>query len=203
MAGRFESLNSGGRDGYDTTSKNTFDHEVSFTLDYSDMELGIKDARDMVADFGKEIKASMVGIKTPKGSNFVYANSDFKNAYTATSAELLFPRIVTIDKDMNALGQAIAAEAKTSIKKYIGSRVDTGTMKGSVFGRTKRSKGKVVARAGWLDLWYKYFGYQEEGTSTISPMHSILRTYLELAPEVQKISSEYIRKSTKSGGFKG
>jgi hypothetical protein len=202
MAGKFEALRTAGRDGYDTTSKDTFDNQVVFTLDYSSLELGMKEARNMIADFGKELKDSMEGVNTEKGTYFVYAKSDFKKSYTTTSADILIPKAKDIDNVVYRAGKGISALSKDTIKKYIGSRVETGDMKGSIYGRTSKSKGQVVSRAGWLDLWYKYFGYQEEGTKTISPMHSILRTYLEVAPQVQRAMSELVRKSTKGGGFK-
>lgn len=202
MANRFAQLRTVGRDGYDTTSKDTFDNQVVFTLDYSDMQLGLKEARQMVADFGKELQASMSGVKTQKGTYFVYADSDFSKARTATSMDLLIPKVDNMDNVINEFGKGVSMMSKEAIKKYIGSRVDTGLMKGSVYGRTTKSKGKIVSRAGWLDIWYKYFGYQEEGTDTIRPMHAILRTYLEIAPQVQRGMSEFLRMSTRKGGFK-
>lgn len=202
MAGKFEALRTAGRDGYDTTSKDTFDNQVVFTFDYSDLEVGMKEARNMIADFGKELRDSMQGVNTEKGTYFVYAKSDFKKSYTTTSADLILPKVTDMDKLIYQVGKNVSALSKDTIKKYIGSRVETGDMKGSIYGRTTKSKGKVVSRAGWLDLWYKYFGYQEEGTKQISPMHSILRTYLEVAPQVQRAMSEFVRKSTKGGGLK-
>lgn len=54
---------------------------------------------------------------------------------------------------------------KDEMLSNIGGRIETGTMKGSVKGRTDRSSQYgEVSRAGWLDTWYKYFGFQEEGT---------------------------------------
>lgn len=66
---------------------------------------------------------------------------------------------------------------KEEMLRGIGGRIETRTMKDSVRSKTERSSAqREVSRVGWLDLWYKYFGFQEEGTSTgIKPMRSILR----------------------------
>lgn len=78
----------------------------------------------------------------------------------------------------------------------IGGRIETGTMKGAVRRKTENSTAqREVSRAGWLDLWYKYFGFQEEGTSTgIKPMRSILRATVKgrifAAKELSKMARD-------------
>lgn len=197
---RFGELRSSGRGaGYDTTGREKFSHKVEFSIDYSDVELGKREAMRLLQDFKKELNLSMDGIKT--SGSFVYADSDFSNAYDMSkTVEVISDKI--LEKDVYTFAKEIAAESKDTIKKYIGGRVDTGRMKGSVYGRTRKEKGRVVAEAGWLDLWYKYFGFQEDGTQKISPMRSMLRTYLELAPWVQKSMSEYMRNFVKGKGYK-
>lgn len=199
---KLPSLRSAAPDGMSTEGKDINSSEVSFVIDYSGLKLGMKEARDLIADFGKELKVSMDGINKDKSSGFILASSDYSNAYD-TSKVVKLPKVEAIAYDANEVAKNISAEGKAKIKRYIGSRVDTGTMKGSVYGRTYKGKDRVTAKAGWLDLWYKYFDYQESGTQYITPMNSMLRTYLELAPEVQKAMSQYLRNSTKGEGFKG
>lgn len=198
---RFGTLRSMGySSGYDINGREDFDHKVVFTIDYSDAELKIKDAQKLLADFGREIKGAMKGIKVSSGT--IMADSNF-NKYTEVEQLIQLPDGEGIATDVYTLGQYFSSESKDSIKRYIGSRVDTGRMKASVYGRTTKRKGVVVAQAGWLDLWFKYFGYQEEGTKRIRPMHAIMRTYLETAPVVQSLMSNYLRNFTKGKGYKG
>ena len=198
---RFGALRSMGySSGYDVNGREDFDHKVVFTIDYSDAELKLKDARALIADFGREIKGAMKGVNVSSGT--IMAKSDFSK-YIDVEQLIQIPDGEGIADDMYKLGQYFSSESKDSIKRYIGSRVDTGRMKASVYGRTSKRKGVVVAQAGWLDLWFKYFGYQEEGTKRIRPMHAILRTYLEVAPTVQSLMSNYLRTFTKGKGYKG
>lgn len=202
MPAIFPSININNYSGFSTEGKDVSSSEVSFVIDYSGLKVGMKEARDLIADFGKEIKVSMDGINKDRSSGFILASSDYSNAYD-TSKIVKLPKIEAIAHDANEIAKNISAEGKAKIKRYIGSRVETGTMKGAVYGRTYKGKDMVTAKAGWLDLWYKYFDYQESGTRYITPMNSMLRTYLELAPEVQKAMSQYLRNSTKGEGFKG
>lgn len=183
--------------GYETQGREKYDHKVTFNFDYSEVGIGVQKARTMIEGFSKELKSEMKGIKSSNG--FIFADSDFRNYSTAT---LKLMSDSALARDMYALGKETSLEAKSVMKKYIGSRVDTGRMKGSVYNKTTQNKSRVVAEAGWLDLWYRYFGYQEEGTKFISPMHSVLRTYLEVAPQVQKSVSWYIRNFIKGKGIK-
>lgn len=198
---RFGALRSMGySSGYDTKGREDFDHKVVFTIDYSDAELKLKDARALIGDFGREIKDSMRGVKTSSGT--IMADSNF-GKYINLEQTVQMPDGKGIAEDMYTLGQYVSSESKDSIKRYIGSRVDTGRMKASIYGRTTKRKGMVVAQAGWLDLWFKYFAYQEEGTKKVRPMHAILRTYLEVAPTVQSLMSNYLRNFSKGEGYKG
>jgi hypothetical protein len=183
--------------GYETEGREKYDYKVTFNFDYSDVNVSAEKARRLIEEFGKQIKSEMKGVKSSNG--FIFADSDFRNYSTAT---IKLMSDSALARDMYALGKEVSAESKNVMKKYIGSRVDTGRMKGSVYNSTKQSKGRVVAEAGWLDLWYRYFGYQEEGTRYVSPMHSVLRTYLEVAPQVQKSVSWYIRNFVKGKGIK-
>lgn len=71
----------------------------------------------------------------------------------------------TVKYQVRDIAVRTTAFMKEEMISSIGGRIETGTMKGSVKGRTDRSSQYgEVSRAGWLDTWYKYFGFQEEGT---------------------------------------
>lgn len=206
MAGsRFPSIRTSG-EGYETEGREYSDHLVQFVYDYSDFSATAKSTRQAMSDFGNDIYKLMSGMETNK-SGFIYASNKMPNMMTVDGA---LQKVISLYADDKQIGNDLvqfakntADVSKSTIKYYIGSRVETGTMKGSVYGRTKRGKNKVTATAGWIDLWYKYFSFQEEGTSQVRPMHAMMRTYLEIAPWVQKGVSKYLRGYTRGEGFKG
>jgi hypothetical protein len=189
-----------------TEGKEGFDHEVSFTFDYSDIDVKTRQVKKELSDFGDEVYRFMKGMDVDKSSGFIFPNLDKMYSTTLNGsinkALTILPDGKQIGNDMNVFAVAVSAESKETMKKYIGSRVDTGLMKASVYGRTERRAKKITSRAGWLDTWHKYFGFQEDGTYQIRPMHSVMRTYLEMAPWVQKSLNEYFRSYTRSGGYK-
>lgn len=211
MARRFDSLRSG--EGMSTEGREQFSNQVSFVFNYSDIEATTRTVKKELADLAAELSKTMrdmkgnkAGYVTPAVDTYsMYSkgmDGKFSNMFT------VLPDGRQIAGDMERFAIAISAESKETMKKYIGSRVDTGLMKGSVYGRTKKSAGKVSANAGWLDTWHKYFGFQEDGTRTedgrvaIRAMRSVMRTYLEIAPIVTKNLNDYFRNYTRKGGFK-
>lgn len=202
---RFPSIRTSG-EGYETEGREYYDHKVSIIYDYSDVEVNARSARQAMSDFSYELHTAMKGIKSNK-NGFIFADSDLPSIATIDGALQKTIKVYADDKqisdNMIEIAKTTAAESKDTIKKYIGGRVLTGTMKRSVYGRIKKRKGFVTAEAGWLDLWYKYFAFQEEGTSQVRPMHAIMRTYLEIGPWVQKGVAKYLRGYTRGEGFKG
>jgi hypothetical protein len=202
---RFEGLRTTG-EGYETEGRENFDHKVEFIFDYSNLNNTTRIVRKELGDFSYELYKTLKPVKTDKASGFVFidgikGNTNSVNGKISKMIKMV-PDPEVLGDDMLQLAKGIAAESKSTMKKYIGSRVQTGRMKASVYGRVKRQKNKLVIQAGWLDLWYKYFGFQEEGTSKIRPMHAVMRTYLEMAPWVQKGISQYFRNYTRSGWYK-
>lgn len=202
---RFAGLRTNG-EGYQTDGRENFDHMVEFTFDYSKVEATTHLVRKELGDFSYELYKTLKPVKTDKASGFVFIDG-IKGDTNSVNGKLsrvikMMPDPEVLGNDISLIAKGVAAESKATMKKYIGGRVQTGRMKASVYGRVKRQKNKITAQAGWLDLWYKYFGFQEEGTSKIRPMHAVLRTYLEMAPWVQKGMSQYFRNYTRSGGYK-
>lgn len=95
-----------------------------------------------------------------------------------SDVEVFGPWRKTIKFRVRDIAVRTTAFMKNEMLSAIGGRIETGEMKGSVRGRTDAtSQYAEVSRAGWLDNWYKYFGFQEEGTSTgIRPMNAVLKT---------------------------
>lgn len=202
---RFAGLRSTGV-GYETDGRENFDHMVEFTFDYSNLGNTTRIVRKELGDFSYELYKTLKPVKTDKASGFVFIDG-IKGDVGSVNGKIskmikMLPDPEVMNADIGIIAKEVAAESKATMKKYIGSRVQTGRMKASVFGRVKRQKNKITVQAGWLDLWYKYFGFQEEGTSKVRPMHAVMRTYLEMAPWVQKGISQYFRNYTRSGGFK-
>lgn len=202
---RFPSIRTSG-EGYETEGREYYDHKISITYDYSDVEVNSRLARKAMSDFSYELYNAMKGIKSSK-DGFIFADSTLPSIATIDGALQKTIQVYADDKqigdDMIKIAKYTSAESKDTIKKYIGGRVQTGTMKRSVYGRIKKRKGSVTAEAGWLDLWYKYFAFQEEGTSQVRPMHAIMRTYLEIGPWIQKGIAKYLRSYTRGEGLKG
>lgn len=205
MAGdRFPKIRMSG-EGYETSGREYSDYAVKIVFDYSDVAVTAKSTRKAMSDFGNDIHKMMSGVTKTKGG-FIVANSKLPDLATIDGALQKTISLYADDKqignDLLQFAKNTADVTKSTIKYYIGGRVETGRMKASVYGRTQKRKGVVTATAGWLDLWYKYFSFQEEGTSQVRPMHAMMRTYLEIAPWVQKGVSKYLRGYTRGEGFK-
>lgn len=213
---RFASLRTSGP-GYETKGKENFDHMVEFVFDYSKLGTTTRIVRKELGDFGYELYKAMKPLDVNKQTGFIYSKGlqGNSNAIKGKLAKVvnMVPDPELLAQDMGILASDIAAESKATMKKYIGSRVDTTRMKSSVYGRVTRRKNKLIIQAGWLDLWYKYFGFQEKGfrvggaTRTgssykVPGMRAVLRTYLEMAPWVQKGVAQYFRDYTRKGGYK-
>ena len=190
MANRWPAIGMTGP-GYETTGRERFDNSVEFSFDYSGIDVKSAQVKKELA----ELNAAFKNI-AKKQSNIV----NVRNIGTMELPIKMLPDSKTIGNDMSKLATIIAAESKKTIKKNIGDRIDTGRMIGSVYGRTTGTAGKVTARAGWLDQWYKYFGFQENGTVHVSPMRAILRTFLELSPEITKSVEYYMKNYSNKAG---
>lgn len=90
-------------------------------------------------------------------------------------------------------------------------RYDTGRMYNSVRYKRKRLANEIVIEVGWLDTFYKYFDFQERGTSGngkkgsrgIGAMNAIQRAYRSTSPEAYRLMSKFLRNYTNKGGFSG
>lgn len=192
--------------GYDTEPRDGFDNSIEFTFDYSGLDASTRQVKKELSDLAYQFYKISNQLQT-NGKGFIYPTKKIENVRTLSTLKLstkMFGSTEQLESDILAIAGIAADEGKKTIKKYIGGRIETGRMKGSVYGRVYKRKGYIVARAGWLDLWYKYFGFQENGTKRVSPMRSMLRSYLELSPEIIKTMNYYFRnyatRSNKSSG---
>ncbi len=200
---RWPKLRDPGSDGYNPSGRENFDNVVEIAFDFSDINAKSQRVRKELSDFNYQIYKIMSKLDVDEKSGFIYPSKKLRQVRTMGSMDKVFTLLPDAERlmpDIMALAKITADEGKTTMKKYIGSRIETGRMVGSVYGRTYKKKDGVLVRIGWLDLWYKYFGFQENGTNKIKPMRAVLRTYLEIAPQVRKALDEYFRSYSGSAG---
>lgn len=156
-----------GQDAYSTSKDKRgggrFRSEATIVFNYKDFDRSLDQANKFYAEVLRNLKA----------------NKSIKVTNGRVSAELpVISEWRKITKyGIRSLATDTTAYMKQEMLDGIGGRIVTNTMKGNVKGRTDRSSAtREVSRVGWLDLWYKYFGFQEEGTvNGIKPMKSIIR----------------------------
>lgn len=181
-----------GADGYSTSKQKrgggVFRHEAVVTFNYVKADKTLQEMKKIYADLGRKIKSSTKTVVDDKGK--VFTNIAASNEWR----KVLKYRIRDI-------AVTTTAEMKEEILNGIGGRIETGTMKGSVRGRTDSNAQRDVSRAGWLDLWFKYFGFQEEGTSTgIKPMGALLRGIIAGRNHAITRLQKMVRDDLRSGG---
>lgn len=210
MPKRFPALNSVGP-GYETEGRENFDHVVQFNFDYSDVDANIRSIKKEIQDLGYELRQTFKtigGSGSGRGSKGFYVSPKVAASFDKIEGGLLdstFRVLPDGEQIQNALQpaiQQIGQDGKATMQRYA-NRVDTGLMRGSIRYSTRKYKTKYTVNIGWTQLWYKYFGFQENGTKSVPPMRSVLRTYLELTPKVQNFMSRFIRSYTRSGSNGG
>lgn len=156
-----------GQDAYSTSKEKRtggrFRTETSINFNYMQFDKSLDQANKFYADVVRNLK----GNKSIK----------VENGKITTQLPVITEWRKVMKYGVRSLATDTTAYMKQEMLNGIGGRIVTNTMKGNVKGRTDRSTAaREVSRVGWLDLWYKYFGFQEEGTvNGIKPMKSILR----------------------------
>jgi hypothetical protein len=211
MERRFPSLTAARYGGYSTDGKENFDAVVQFNFDYSDVDATVREVKKEVEDLGYELKQTFkaLGLSgSGRGGKGFYVSPKAAASFDRVETGLLdstFKVLPDGDRIRNALQPALqdlGKDGKATMQKYA-NRIDTGLMRGSIKYSTRKYKTKYTVNIGWTELWYKYFGFQENGTKSIPPMRSVLRTYLELTPRVQNFMSRFIRSYTRRGNNSG
>jgi hypothetical protein len=211
MASRFPSISANGSVGYETDDKADFDNVLEFRFDYSDVDNTVREVKKQLSDLGFEIHKTFkeLSIPTQRTANKQFTISPKISADLGRSdagimrmdfAMLADGKRIT-DALAPAMGQ-IGLEGKQTMKKYA-NRIDTGLMNNSIYYSTRKLKNSYVVRIGWTELWYKYFGFQENGTKNIRPMRSVLRTFMEMLPRVNAFASKFVINYKRTGKSAG
>lgn len=197
--------------GYDTRGSWAFDTKVTIEFDYSDLDMKSRDVKQAVSEFSAYVYDlnKKYGIKG--------ANSNFSVDISPNTAKdvaggpgrqgrqssLSFPLLAdglriqqALKPEMSAIGQ----EGRGIMRRYANRR-DTGLMNESIRYNARARSNKYIVNIGWTELWYKYFGFQENGTKRgVRPMHSVIRTYMHMLPKVQNYTSRLYREYTRGDG---
>jgi hypothetical protein len=184
----------GKRVGYETTGIENFDSGVSISFDFSDLSIKTRQAKAGLSDLAYDLHKALDGSgRSNRQYGFISPKSVSKSEVQGIiSRTVPLPSEEEIYKDIGAFAVNLSDLGKNVMKNYA-NRIKTGKMNDSIFGNTKKSKYRITSNIGWTRLWYKYFGFQENGTGTIRPMRSALRTYMDIMPDVQKDISLYMR----------
>lgn len=198
---KFPSLS--GRDGvgYETTGKEDFDHTVEFIFNYSNLDTTARQVKNEIIELNNAIyQLQKLGGKAPKSSNQLI---DISPAAAANIIKVTGTGGTQYEFAMLADGkrladmirpqaQEIGKTGKALMRQYA-NRVDTGLMRNSIRYATRITDKKTSIKIGWTQLWYKYFGFQENGTRYVTPMHSVMRTFIQMIPHVEKYVSRLMR----------
>jgi hypothetical protein len=193
--------------GYETTDKDLFDTKVEFVFDYSGLDASARKVKKELSDFSYELSKAFgaTGNSRGKKDNLFYLTNKQIEPFTGgpknpSEQFTLLPDGVQMTLALKGGMQSMGKEGANTMRKYV-NRIETGRMKDSITYNTRSYANKYVVRIGWTQLWYKYFGFNENGTSKgIRPMHSIIRTYVEMLPRVQNYMSRFTRSYTRGTG---
>ena len=201
---RFERLRTSGP-GYETGDKDRFSTYIEFVFDYSDMDKSARKVKKELSNFTYAYSKAFKGLnpKSQGGKDYIgftkikgIAESSGTNPSKTFN---LMPDGVQMRLALKDGMQSMGREGSMVMKKHV-RREETGRMRDAVTYNTFSGPRNYRVRIGWTQLWYKYFGFQEGGTKHINPMHSLIRTQLEMMPRVQNYLSRFIRSYTRGSG---
>jgi hypothetical protein len=207
MASRFPSISANGSVGYETDDRADFDNVLEFRFDYSDVDNTVREVKKQLSDLGYEIHKTFKEMSIPmsRSGNKQFTISPKISADLGRSDAGIMRYDIAMLADGKRIADALAPgmsqigeDGKQTMKKYA-NRIDTGLMNSKIFYTTRKLKASYVVRIGWTELWYKYFGFQENGTKSINPMRSVLRTYMEMLPRVAAFASKFVINYKRTG----
>lgn len=184
----------GKRVGYETTGKDEFDTQIDISFDFSDFAVKTREAKAGLVDLAYRLHKELDGSdRSGKQYGFISPKSvSKKDIESVISRTIKLPNDAEIYQDINEFAKNLSALGKNVMSNYA-NREDTSLMRNSIYGTTKGTKYKITSSIGWTRLWYKYFGFQENGTATIKPMRSVLRTYMDITPDVRQDVALYMK----------
>lgn len=109
-----------------------------------------------------------------------------------------------LEQVANDWAKIVSAAGKEYFKEVIRSapnrvkprpgRIDTHTMLKSVRGRTKNNKDATTSTIGWIDSYYRYFSFQEDGTRNgPMPMGAVPKTAKYLTSQFNRSFGPMLR----------
>ena len=184
----------GKRVGYETTGKDEFDTQIDISFDFSDFTIKTRQAKAGLSDLAYELHKALDGSeRKSKEYGFISPKSvSKKQVESIISKTIKLPNDAEIYQDINEFAKNLSELGKDVMKGYA-NREDTSLMRNSIYGNTKGNKYRITSSIGWTRLWYKYFGFQENGTRIIKPMRSVLRTYMDIMPDVRQDVTLYMK----------
>lgn len=172
------------RSGYSTTPPTGGSNiGILFRIDKKDFIDGIKRASAELDRFGSDINKK----SQSKSYSITTEVLDLGNNSGSASVTTVRTMQGALDKTTYEWGKKISRLGKQFFRNIIMTapnrvkprpgRYETGTMFRSVKGITHETKDYTVSEIGWGGLYYRYFSFQEDGTSNgPSPMKAIPQT---------------------------
>lgn len=192
-----------GSEAYSSAGKSNFRTKLTVSFDFSDAERSLREARRSLEQMNAEARALMKKLnKTNKGYG-IYISANAVKDRNAQGNQLMSFNLPAIEKEgefsasLKPFLTEVGKMGKDIMKSKYATRRETGLMNSSVTYMQRRTgKNKAVVEIGWVRTWKKYFGWQEMGTSNgIKPMAAVIRTGLELQPQITSTYSKYFRKT--------
>lgn len=154
---------------------------LTVSIQMTNLQKGFKETGQALTSFQKQLNKGL----TQNG----YFSSSSKSSFgRANITEVKFNALSSaIENDAHNWAKAIAAGGKSYFQEIIKSapnrvkprpgRIETHEMLRSVRGITHKYKGESLVEIGWISNYYRYFSFQEDGTSNgPTAMHAIPKT---------------------------
>lgn len=198
-----------------STSRAGSEYKFDISIDFSDYVKNMEEAKRQLADATVDIEkqfrtkfARQQGNKTVQSSITLGENNtnkiraDIRAMYNTDRFKSDVYQYLATD-----IGQAGVANIRYGIKnpasRPLSFRYESGTMFNKVDFKKRKNANSVVIRVGWNDTFYKYFDFQERGTSQIGGMFAIRNAYRRTTPAAMKSMLQFMRNYTEKGGFSG
>lgn len=180
---------------YSSSGKENFAHKVTVRFDFKDYERSIRDIRKSVQELNKSARDLSKKLKKTNAGYGVYISSGAVSDRSGFGNELInlqLPGAEELSLELAPFLAEVGEMGKKLMKNKYATRRETGLMNSEIrYEQRRPGNSYAQVEIGWLRRWHKYFGYQEEGTRSIAPMRSILRTSMELQSRESEISSMY------------
>lgn len=184
---------------YSSADKQDFRHKVTVRFDFKNYDRSIRDLRRSVQETNRSARELTKKLnKTNKGYG-VYISAKQVSDRSGFGNEMInleLPGADELSAKLAPFLSEVGQKGKEIMLKYA-SRKETGLLRKEIrYKQDRPGSGYAQVEIGWIRSWYKYFGWQEEGTVSIPPMNAILRTTVELdskASGIPQMYSKYFR----------